>query len=55
MGIGEGTLSLGLGGLPISVFSGLLPSALTDDAAWVGKLGKTGLTLGIAGRGVGST
>src|SRR5215468_9055287 len=29
MGIGEGTLSLGVGGLPISVFSGLLPSVLT--------------------------
>src|SRR5262249_35294671 len=34
MGIGEGTLSLGVGGLPISVFSGLLPSALTRAALW---------------------
>ena len=37
MGIGEGTLSLGVGGLPISVFSGLLPSALTRLAARRGK------------------
>ena len=29
MGIGEGTLSLGVGALPISVFPGLLPSVLT--------------------------
>jgi hypothetical protein len=30
MAIGEGTFSLVVGGLPISVFSRLLPSALTD-------------------------
>jgi hypothetical protein len=29
MAIGEGTFSLVVGGLPISVFSRLLPSALT--------------------------
>jgi hypothetical protein len=32
MAIGEGTFSLGVGGLPISVFSRLLPSALTHQA-----------------------
>jgi hypothetical protein len=31
MAIGEGTFSLVVGGLPISVFSRLLPSALTED------------------------
>jgi hypothetical protein len=36
MAIGEGTFSLVVGGLPISVFSRLLPSALTPARHCVG-------------------
>src|SRR5262249_4950311 len=41
MGIGEGTLSLRVGGLPISAFCRLLPSALTGVAGALASDGPT--------------
>jgi hypothetical protein len=38
MAIGEGTFSLVVGGLPISVFSGLLPSVLTAAGGRGGEI-----------------
>src|SRR5215470_5762182 len=49
MGIGEGTLSLGVGGLPISVFPGLLPPVLTRAVSEPGRLCQ-----GAGGCGIGS-